>query len=404
MFNKRTATWFGIGILGLAIHHLSPVIPLLGVGVSVPSIGSEGCVHITGPSDYQFCEDSARSTTEKGVTYSACDPIRDIMNPVMDFEVLHDLSEAKTGAIWRINYTSENPQPEKLTVRGSPPVSLDFHPLGLAIDFNQENQKSLILTANLPILGGLAGVEIFGLEENAEDGSKELVYIRSINNPLLNAPNNIHIIHDPRFRGSDGVPSFYISNDHYYTHDLMKVLENYLLLPVSTVFFYDARTDTLKPVIKDLIFANGVTGDETSLFVAETNRMVVRQYEIRIKEDKDNEGSAPTISLQYVTKKSFPMAVDNLSYDSSIKEVIVAGHPKGLQFLQYTFSENKENMTVPPSLVMSWDVQSGNVKKLFSDDGTVYGTSTTALRDSESETLFISGLLNRGVLVCPLKE
>ncbi|KAI9016340.1 hypothetical protein CLU79DRAFT_764551 [Phycomyces nitens] len=403
MFNKRTATWFGIGILGLAIHHLSPTIPLLGIGVTVHSIGSEGCSRVNGPVDFRFCEHAIRSTTEKGVAYVACDPIRDLMNPVMDVEVLEDLTQAKTGSIWRLNYSAENPQPEKMVIRGAPSVANDLHPLGIAFDFDQENQKSYLIAANLPVQGAPHSLEIFNVVENA-DQEKELVHIRTINRAIMNAPNSIHIIKDSRFRSSEGIPSFFVTNDHHYTNDFMKILENYLLLPVSGVYFYDARVDTLTPVLSDLVFANGIAGDDTVLFTAETNHMAVRQYKIKINDNKDQENGHPTIALEYVSKKKFPMAVDNLSYDSSTKEMIVAGHPKALQLLQYVFSNDKQNLGIPPSLVMAWDIKDDSVKKLFSDDGKLYGGSTTGFRDTETNTLVISSLLDSGLLICPAKD
>ncbi|KAI7872563.1 hypothetical protein BDF14DRAFT_1754717 [Spinellus fusiger] len=354
-----------------------------------------------GPPDFKFCEDMVPSTTEKNIVYVACDPMRDRINKVMNIYLTEDLLAIETGSVWRVNYTDG--QIEKLKIKGSPKVANDLHTLGIALDVHGDQHTTRAFVVNLPDQAP-SGVEVFGVQASTDaSGTKELVHLKTITHPLLATPNSVHPFHDNRFRGPDGTPSFFVSNDHYFYNPFLKMFENYLLLPITNVLFYDARVGTFYPVAKGLVFANGLAGDDSVLFVSETNLRSVRQYTIHVVENKQGDGK-PGIVLEYVNSKAFPLATDNLRYDSQTQELLVSGHPHGLQLLAYVKSKNKKGMRPPPMRVMAWDLQKDNVNELLTDTGAIYGASTTALRDAAQHLLVVTSLVDHGLLVCPDKH
>jgi sugar lactone lactonase YvrE len=175
------------------------------------------------------------------------------------------------------------------------------------------------------------------------------------------------------------------------------MLENYFFY-LSNVGFYNARTGQVEKGVNGLLFANGLSGDDQLLFVSETNRRAVRQYQIITTTDKQG---VPHIHLDHVAERKFDMAVDNVHYNQNKELVTVAGHPKALDFIKYIISnDGKSELPKPPSQVDVWDIKSGETKTLIQDDGVLFGTSTTGALDLENSKLVVSGLYEEGLLVC----
>ena len=76
-----------------------------------------------------------------------------------------------------------------------------------------------------------------------------LKHIRSIRHPLISSPNDIVAISET---------SFYFTNDHYFQRHLLKMLEDYLQIPMSSVGFYNGETKEAKYVASSLKFPNGI--------------------------------------------------------------------------------------------------------------------------------------------------
>jgi arylesterase/paraoxonase len=261
-----------------------------------------------------------------------------------------------------------------------------FHPLGLALD-GPTNQ---LLIANTPETRS-ASVDIYSIQDD------RLHLIKSIIDPLLHSPNNVFPLPQSSMRSSDGhTPSFFFTNDHYFTTGWKKVLEDKLFLPLSSLMMYDARVDKVTTLLSGFAFANGVTGDAngTLLYVAETLGRRIWKFEITIPSDEHG-----AVKLKKVGQTQVPMAVDNLSVQDETGDVIAAGHPIGYKLLQYASCKDKANAAQPPSMVVRWKAN-GTAETILTDDGSTYGTSTTAIIDPLTGKLLVSSLFDSGILLC----
>lgn len=240
---------------------------------------------------------------------------------------------------------------------------------------------------------GDASIEFF----TVDDESLTLTHKRTVRDAKIYNPNSIHIINDVRLRADDGTPSFFFTNDHYFTSGFLKKIENYFLY-LSNVGFYNARTGKVEKGINGLLFANGITGTDEFLFVAETYAGTIKKYDIQITFVDD----VPQVNLNYVKEAFFYMAVDNLRYVAEKDLVVVAGHPKGIDALVFMMVKDKVNAVKPPSQVDVWDVESGETKTLLVDNGELFTTSTTGLIDLVNSKLIVSSLFDEGLLICDL--
>ncbi|KAI9480409.1 MAG: hypothetical protein EXX96DRAFT_633849 [Benjaminiella poitrasii] len=372
------------------ISLLYMVISLMGVFHKVNDFNMDTCVKIEGPPDFTQCEDFVLDN-ESGIAYVGCDPIRKKYNKVMDINYLEPDEPVPHGDIWKVNYAEEQTPAriEKLEMSNvSDTLLADFHPLGMALDIHPTTGEKTLFVVNRAH-NTLPSIELFTLSSNAQ-----LIHKRSLRHPKIYSPNSLHLLNDVAFRSSlDGTPSFFFSNDHYFSSTnfltfVLKKIENYVLY-FSNVALYDARTDRVQKAISGLLFANGLTGTDETLFVAETYKRIVRQYTIVQSPTGD-------ITLDYLTRVKFNMAVDNLHYSQGT--VVVAGHPKPLDFIRYIHRQHDQK---PPSQVAVWDaMQSGKTRLVLQDDGLLFATSTSANFDLENSKLIVSGLNEDGLLVC----
>lgn len=265
----------------------------------------------------------------------------------------------------------------------------NFHPLGMdhAVTVKNGKETTRFLVINLPHHEAPA-IEVF---IRTEDG---LIWERTLRHPLIVHPNAVHVYDDERFVSQDGLPSFFFTNDHYFASGLLKTIENFALLPIAGAYFYDARSDEVYPVARGLSFANGVAGNASVLFIAETNRVRVNKYKITVNDN------ATLVSLDRVDQVKVGMAADNLHYNDQTDDLIVTGHPKALSLLSFVKQANHTGVQRPPSRVVLWNSQKDEVKDIFVDDGSRYGSSSGAVYDADTHNLIITGLYESGIIVC----
>ncbi|KAG2209451.1 hypothetical protein INT47_008294 [Mucor saturninus] len=380
--------WAVIIPLAYIISFLYMFYPLAGIHKLNEDYNIESCEKISGPADFRYCEDVILSTTEPGIAYTTCDPERHLHNKVMGISSLAPGQTAKSGGYWRRPASIEQFQVKDFD------TETDFHPLGMTVDTHPETGERLLVSVNLPHYGE-ASIEFYTID----DANLELKHKRTIRHEKIYNPNSVHVLKDVRFRAADGTPSFFFTNDHYFmTAGLLKKIENYFFY-LSNVGFYNARTQEVEKGMNGMLFANGVTGNDQTLFVAETNRRTIKKYQILTHED---EKGVPHITLSYQTQAVFDMAVDNLRFNEEKNLVTVAGHPKGIQAMQYMMAKNKTDATKPPSQVDVWDVTTGETETLIKDNGELFTTSTTGALDFVHSKLVVAALFDEGLLICDI--
>ncbi|KAG2189489.1 hypothetical protein INT44_004631 [Umbelopsis vinacea] len=292
--------------------------------------------------------------------------------------------ESLHGELWSMQITKDGQhQVSKLDIEDT-----DFHPLGLALD----TQGKQILVANTPTLTkNASSIEVYSVE------GLHLTLVKSIKSKYIHAPNSLYILPQANMRSADGqLPSFIFTNDHFFVSGWKKMVENNLMLPLGSIGLYDARSDTVKPLLHGFSFANGVTGNPngTVLYVAETYGQRIWKYKIVVPS-----GERGTVELNKIKNVRVPMAVDNLSYQEETGDVIAAGHPIGYKMLKYASSSDKTGLMLPPSMVLRW-ATNGSVSYIMTDDGSTFGSSTTGILDSASGKLIVSGLFENDILIC----
>ncbi|KAI8973195.1 hypothetical protein BDF20DRAFT_914678 [Mycotypha africana] len=384
--------WVYIIPIAYIISFLIRFIPYTGFFNIAQDFNIDNCVKFEGPSDFMNCEDFVLSN-EAGIAIVACDPARSKFNKVLKVNKLLPGELMTQGSIWKVNYAQEPGSIDKFSIKENNSITADFHPLGLALDIHPTTGKKTLLVVNLPH-HSTSTVEVFSV-----DSSNELTHKQTIRHSKIYSPNSIHIIKNAQYRAADGTPSFFFTNDHYFSHTLLKYLESFFF-PLSNVGFYNARTREVEKGVNGLMFGNGLAGTDEILFVAETSKRLVKQYKIGQSVDGQN---VPHMFLDYATEKSFPMAVDNLHYVPSEKRLLVAGHPKPLQLLRHAVKTADQDVDVkPPSQVYEWNIRNGESKILIQDDGSLYGTSTSSAIDVENSKLIVSGLYEQGLLICEI--
>lgn len=344
-----------------------------------------------GPNDFKYCEDFVLSD-EAGVAYVSCDPVRIQYNDIMGINKLTPGEPVPAGGIWKVNYGETPASIEKFNMQIQSSISKTFHPLGVALDFHPETNKRMLAAINKPHFEH-PSVEFFDID----DDQVNLIHKHTVSHDEIHSPNSIHMIQDVRFRSADGTPSFFFSNDHYFVHPILRKLETYFFR-WSNVGFYNAVTGQVEKGVEGLYFANGVSGTDSILFIAETNKRSVRQYKIitTIKND------IPHIHLDHVADATFNMAVDNLHYHADNELLVIGGHPKPLDLIKYIAAADPSPVVKPPSQVDVWDIKTGETKTLIQDNGSLFGTSSTGAIDVENSKLIVSGLYEEGLLVCDI--
>ncbi|KAF7986409.1 hypothetical protein HWV62_31135 [Athelia sp. TMB] len=374
---------------------------------------------------FESCEDAVfwdhigGGALLKRLVVVSCDPGRRSWNTVMG--PLRD--PEPRGGLWLYTPSdsdSEVPSlPQPIIFTGYPDGH-DFHPLGLEITPSQDGGSSSLFVVNHARQRSY--IEQFLLNPS---NTTVATWVRTITSEYLVAPNGIAIT---------SPTSFYVSNDHLMTRRLpaplgsvLPILETVLGLPTSWISHFTLlESPHGQPTfVADhsfaalgIAFANGIalSPDGRTLAVSSSSMMQVHLY------DRD----PTTNTLTFANTVHVPFAPDNLSFDDK-GTLFAAGHP---HFPSVIAIAKGHAGAVAPSWVVSIsrraDAQSGAaqdlkeydihapisasakvpavsshvVETVFQSNGSMFGTSTTGLRDSKSGVHYIVGLYDQGMLVC----
>ena len=288
------------------------------------------------------------------------------------------------GTLWSYEYSDPSAVPQPLELKNLPTtLSKGLHPLGIAL---WAPTRTLYVISHQHPLSLL----IFTL---SPDGTSA-TFQRQIIHPLLQTPNSVTPISDHEI---------YFTNDHLFKaseNPLLAKLESYLAYPGGSVVYFDLSTDRGKKVAS-VPFANGVAllKDGKRIAVSSTTMPAVLVYNI----------DALTHELTLNKTLRAPLLVDNVKVDAGGK-VLVAGHPwapgveevstKNWEFDLDGTGEGKPESERPTagSWVFEWDGnEEGTLRNLYV--GMDYGTSSTAVRDSEKGVGLVVGLYEKGIMV-----
>ncbi|XP_052821586.1 serum paraoxonase/lactonase 3 [Octopus bimaculoides] len=159
--------------------------------------------------------------------------------------------------------------------------------------------------------------------------------------------------------------TFYFTNWSHYRNFIGRLLEMFLLLPWTHVYYHDGEVYRL--VAEDLVMANGIamSNDEKFIYVACTMTKDIKVF----KRDTDNR-------LVFHQEFMLDSIVDNLSVDPE-GNIWAGCHPRFLSVVSYM-----DNYTLgSPSQVLKLEVKNGlikSMKEIYSNDGSMLSGSSSA--------------------------
>ncbi|KAI1127415.1 putative paraoxonase [Nemania abortiva] len=343
------------------------------------------------------CEDALLVESE-GIAILGCDPGRERWNTVMGIFLPEPV---ESGGLYVFDYKNTSASDDEALKQlkfVDFKFQSDFHTLGMAYD---ESTSTLFVASHRH---DFPAIEMFKLDLRAYTAA----HLRSIQHPLIHAPNSIVLRNDHEF---------YVTNDHYFLirdNPVLNLLETNLGLPGGSIVHVDISPALKNPaalvqadVVARLPFANGIELlNDTTAAVSSSSKSRVYFYSI------DNAELSEAPKFTRVSDFKVPFSPDNLSV-SKDGALLIAGHPHVPSLGKFAKTRHICNsadelaradaamretcsMLTAPSWAAKW-TEDGGLETLYAD--VEYPTSATAARDSDRKVGIIAGLYARGILV-----
>lgn len=250
----------------------------------------------------------------------------------------------------------------------------EFHPHG--ISFLKTDSASWLFVVN----HNSKGSEILLFEYRSDS----LFHKGSFSSQDLCCPNDVVGID-----ANERFAKFYVTNDHGTTGGLMRTLEDYLRLPLSSLLYYDGNS--FSKAHGGFNYANGinVSKDGTKLYVATTTGRNLITF------NRDLE----TGKLELVSTTPLKTGADNIDVDEN-GDLWVGAHPKLFAFVAHAKDSSKHS----PSQVLKLTPEPGGnytVREVYLDEGSQLSGSSIAVRYGNE--LFIGVVFESKVIRAELK-
>lgn len=273
-----------------------------------------------------------------------------------------------SGGIYGLDLSTPEAYPVLLTSN----FSEDFHPHGIYLYQNDSGDDSLFVINHRHT--GEQQIEIFDITDVST-----LTHRQSITYPELISPNDIVAISPTQF---------YATNDHGYPPGhLMQTVEEYLVLPTSSVSYFDGKQGQM--VATGLKFSNGIaiTNDLKTLYVAEILNRKISIY------DRDTNSGALSRRGEILVNTG----ADNLEWDEA-GNLWLGAHPRLLDFAAHAKDETK----ISPSQILKIDVKA--TPPVFSEVYLSAGEdlSASTVGAVSGDILLIGSVFEDWILKCKL--
>jgi len=360
---------------------------------------------------------------------ASCDPNRKNWNTVMG--PLRDPNPR--GAFWVADVSADGKvsDVQQMSFEGFP-ADADFHPLGFDI-FPTPTRSG---TSNMFVVNHArdkSNILQFTVSPANPTVAK---YVRTIRHRGLLAPNSIAMLSNR---------TFYVTNDHMMSRRLpgilgktLPVAETMLQLPFGFLTHVEILDDgvpgdpnsaAIRHTLPKLLmpFPNGIalSPDRQEIAISSSSLAEVHLYK-RVAYNPASGSKVKGESLEITGRIRMPFAPDNVDYTEN-GDLLVAGHPFFPALVKVAANETGAHA---PSWVVSVSRRSGNeeetqlmdvwapcsaskrvnlksipqhkMQTVYQSNGADggFGGSTTALRDERSGITIISGLYEKGLLVC----
>jgi arylesterase/paraoxonase len=206
------------------------------------------------------------------------------------------------GANYAYDLKSGTPQLRNLT----PDSDADFQPHGISLYIDKTGQDSLFVINHQK---GRHRIEIYDLVDG------RLAHRKTLSDPMLISPNDLVAVDRNKF---------YVSNDHRFEAGMMRQLEDYLQLKLSSVAYYDSSR--FVEAASGIGYANGinVSSDGRLLFLAAVTEGALHIYNRDLASGK----------LTLRQKIDLGTGVDNIEMGAD-GSLWIGAHPQLLKFIQH---------------------------------------------------------------------
>ncbi|KAM6909679.1 uncharacterized protein FYW49_011694 [Xenentodon cancila] len=246
-----------------------------------------------------------------------------------------------------------------------------FNPHGISAYTDPSDNRVYLFVVNHPQYK--SQVEVF---EYVTD-TFSLVHLKTIKHELLHSVNDIVAV---------GTESFYATNDHYFSHELFKMLELLLLQPWTNVVYYSP--EEVKVVSEGYYMANGInmSPDTRHLYVVD-----VFDHNVHVlKREEDN-------TVTSVKSVDVGSLCDNVEVDPGTGDLWLGCHTNGRKLFMFDPKD-------PPGseVIRIQNIHSDQpvVTQVYLDDGDVIIGSSVAT--TYGGKLLIGSVFHKAVC-CDLK-
>lgn len=228
-----------------------------------------------------------------------------------------DRRSTRQGAIYLARIDHPEIAPHSVTA----PFALPFHPHGISLFTDGFGKQTLAVVNHAEADSS----EVMLFDVNQDDASPDagvtLMPRRAVTGPLLRNLNDVTLVSHE---------AFYATNDHGSETALGEQLETWLLLPRSTVTYYDGNIARI--VATGFNYANGINrnADASEIYVTETTGRKLQTFR----------RDATTGALAHIHELFIPMGLDNIDVDSD-GNLWIGAHPRLLDFLGHAQDPKK---------------------------------------------------------------
>lgn len=274
--------------------------------------------------------------------------------------------EAVRGAILTLDMSTSTDQPALRPVTGDGPE--DFRPAGISIWRAADGEQRLFAVNRRR--AGAPTVEIFAV------GDGSLTHVRTVADPLISSPNDVHAV---------GPDRFYVTNDG--GHGAMRVVDFALQRLRSEVVYFDGTA--ARVVAGGFGFANGINAsrDGATVYVTDTFTRRLRFFE-----------PAPqTGALTQTGSLVFGTGLDNIDVDGD-GTLWIAAHPRLLDLALYLGGWSK---SAPSQVIRAVPAENGGeARTALLDLGERLSASSVAA--SYSGRYLVGSPVDTRILICPI--
>jgi arylesterase / paraoxonase len=254
------------------------------------------------------------------------------------------------------------------------PLAMPLHPHGLSLFADAAGRKTLAVI-NHPGKGA-DQILLFDVTDSADGAT--LTLRRTVEDPLLRNLNDVTLVSHE---------AFYATNDHGSETAFGEQLENWLMLPRSTVTYYDGTAAAIAAT--GFNYANGINrnADASEIYVAETTGRNLSTFR----------RNATTGALAHIHDLFIPMGLDNIDVDAE-GNLWVGAHPRLLDFVAHAQDAAKRSPSAVVKVTPAGDAST--FETIYVNTGEEISGSSVAVR--HEGRLVIGSVFEPQILNCTL--